>query len=186
MTTITFKNAKELAEYCVENNKLVGQVWVESNPGSEGTRTLLNFYISGSNSNQCLYTAIYGQADIGGVDYWYGTCWYDDYKGTFELVLDYCNCQFKKPEVYKVGDYIEVVESIKEVGENFYKLSDYEIGATYKIERVYDDAAGVYYVCEDMDDSIPFYCVRKVEQPIKEMTINEIQEKLGYKIKIIE
>ncbi len=178
MKTITFKSAKDLVNYCKKNNILVGQVWVETNPKGEGSRALLWFCVQ----DYDLSTHFPGQCDIDNIDYAWVDYWHETYKGSFELVIPYT--QFTKPEVYKVGDYVEVLESVKEIGSGYYDA--YEIGGKYKIEAAYDTGQGVYYACQGASYYIPFYAVKKVEAPIKEMRIEDIQKELGYKIKIIE
>jgi hypothetical protein len=179
MKTITFKSAKDLVDYCNENNIYAGQVWVESNPKGLGKKALLSFYVN----DESMITDLGKQHDIDNVDYAWHYNWDDIYRGTFELVIP--DTQFTKPEVYKVGDNIKVLGSVKEIGSAY--PDGYKIGRIYEIMAVHDNGCGVYYACQGVDYYIPFYCVKKVEAPIlKEMRIEEIQKELGYKIKIIE
>jgi hypothetical protein len=184
MNTIKFKNADKLVEYCIKNNILAGQVWVETNALGEGTRTILWFHI---NCVGEINTYILNQSNINDFDYAYMSDWHSEYKGSFELVLPFD--QFTKPEVYKVGDTVEVLENAREIG-NWKNLSHAEkrspmIGNTYKIISVDDTVYGVYYTFKyDNNYNFTFahYCVRKVEKPPKEMTLQEIEQELGYKI----
>jgi hypothetical protein len=184
MNTKIFTNADSLVEYCTENNILAGQVWVEHNPLEKGDRTLLWFYIS---SNK-IGTNIYNQHDIEGYNYSYVHTWHNIYKGSFELVLPYN--QFTKPEVYAVGDWVEVLENAKEIG-NWKNLSPEQrssmIGKCYKIDGVSDHCSGIYYTLNDRYSFIyPHYCVKKLEEQVKEMTQAQIEQELGYKVKIID
>ena len=185
MKTIKFTNADSLVEYCIENNMLAGQVYVDSNPHGVGERTLLWFDI---NSGEKLCTHIRTQYNIKGIGYTYNSDWHEDYTGSFELVLPYN--QFTKPEVYKVGDTVEVLENVREIG-NWENLSPEKrssmIGECYKIVTVYDDFEGIYYTLNNRNRFVfPHYCIKKVEQPPREMTQAQIEQELGYKINIIE
>ena len=183
MNTIKFNNADDLVQYCIENNMLAGQVYVDHNPCGEGERTLLWFYIP-ININ-IVNTNIYNQHDINGVDYAYASGWHNSYKGSFELVMPYT--QFTKPEVYAVGDWVEVLE-------NVYTITDVtgssweEEETHFKITQVIDTYHGISYrlQCDGRYDVLPHYCVKKVENPPKEMTQAQIEQELGYKINIIE
>jgi hypothetical protein len=85
MNTKKFNNADDLVKYCIENNLLAGQVWVDHNPYGGGERTLLFFYI---NHDKELSTDIYMQDEIATIDYAYArNNWHQGYVGTFELVL---------------------------------------------------------------------------------------------------
>jgi hypothetical protein len=94
--------------------------------------------------------------------------------------------------VYEVGDTVEVLENAREMG-NWKSLSYAEkripmIGNTYEIVSVADIVYGVSYELKYDDTYIfafPHYCVRKVENPPKRMTLQEIEQELGYKIKLI-
>ena len=187
MNTIKFKTADKLVEYCIDNNILAGQVWVDSNPYGDGERTLLWFSIDNDNE---LSTCISGNDRIEGVDYAYlGESWHGVYTGSFELVLPFT--QFTKPEVYKVRDTVEVLENAREIGTWKNGLPEKHkamIGNTYKIVTVYDAVCGIGYELEYEDGygiTFPHYCVKKVENPPKEMTLADIEQELGYKIKLI-
>jgi hypothetical protein len=186
MNTKKFQTADSLVEYCINNNMLAGQVWVDSNPFGDGKRTLLWFCID---TDKELSTYLGMQHKIKSVDYAYlGIRWYNEYKGSFELVIPFD--QFTKPEVYAVGDTVEVLENVREIG-NWENLSPEKrssmIGKCYKIVTVYDDFEGIYYTLNNRNRFVfPHYCIKKVEQPPKEMTQAQIEQELGYKINIIE
>lgn len=180
--TIKFKDADSLVEYCIKKNKIVGQVWVEHNPYGEGQKTLLYFVVD-TFSDLC--TSVKSQTSIKGVDYDWGGSWHDEYRGTFELVLDDCDCQHQKPEVYKVGDWVEILKTIKNVG-NWNNTNNNNIGKIVKIDEVKDDYTGVYYSLEGIGHYVSHYYLKKVEQPAKEMTIEEVEKELGYKVNIIK
>ena len=184
MNTIKFKTADKLVEYCIDNNILAGQVWVDSNPYGDGERTLLWFSIDNDNE---LSTCISGNDRIEGVDYAYlGESWHGVYTGSFELVLPFT--QFTKPELYQVGDTVEVLENVRETRDWERVQSEQRkamIGNTYKIVVVEDTICGICYELEYKDGysiTFPHYCVRKVEQPPKEMSLEDIEKELGYKI----
>ena len=190
MNTIKFNNADKLVAYCTENNLLAGQVWVDHNPYGDGERTLLWYSINLYNK---ISTNIFNQHYIKGVDkgvdYAQSSTWHNSYKGTFELVLPYN--QFTKPEVYAVGDTVEVLENVREIGNWEDVVSENKksmIGNCYEILGVNDDYSGIHYGLkyDDNDKYIfPHDCVRKVENPPREMTLEEIEKELGYKIKLI-
>ena len=186
MKTIKFTNAQELLAYCKKNNMSAGQVYVDNSPDGVGEHTLLWFFINFSDK---INTDISNQHDINGVDYAYSVNWHTDYTGSFELVLPYT--QFTKPEVYAVGDTVEVLENATEIGVWTSLTSDKRqamVGNCYKIVSVYDTVYGIYYKLEyDNSDNFyfPHYCVRKVENPLREMTLEEIEKELGYKVKLI-
>jgi hypothetical protein len=182
MNTIKFNNADDLVQYCIENNLLAGQVWVDSNSEGKGERTLLWFSINDSCE---LDTFIVNQNNINNVHYRDSTMWHEDYKGTFELVLPYT--QFTKPEVYAVGDWVEVLGNAYTIT---YANGDSwgEEENTIKIIQVIDTYHGISYrlQCNGRHDVLPHYCVRKVENPPREMTQAQIEQELGYKVRIIE
>ena len=88
MNTIKFNNADDLVQYCIENNLLAGQVYVDSNPYGDGERTLIWYSINLYNK---ISTNIFNQHYIKGVDkgvdYAQSSAWHNSYKGSFELVL---------------------------------------------------------------------------------------------------
>jgi hypothetical protein len=164
---------------------LAGQVWVDHNPYGDGERTLLYYFI---NKNGDIDTNIHNQNNIKNDGYDYVRSWYTEYKGSFELVLPYT--QFTKPEVYQVGDIVEVLENVAEIGygnpshNSLYGIIKNMIGKQNTITCVDDNIHGVFYKIDGR--SFPSYCVRRVENPIKEMTQAQIEQELGYKINIIE
>lgn len=181
MKTIKFTNADLLVEYCTTNNILAGQMWVDHNPKGNGRRTLLWFSI---NENADLDTYMITQGCINNIDYQDNYGWHNYHTGSFELVLPFD--QFTKPEVYEIGDTVEILLNIKECGK-YYLFDDEKkemIGKEYKIEHVIDNNAGVHYVI--LDCYFPHYCVKKIETPVVEMTQEQIEAKLGHKIKIIK
>jgi hypothetical protein len=187
MNTIKFNNADELVAYCIENNMLAGQVWVDHNPEKKGERTLLWFCIDCDGE---LSTYILNQLNINNVDYINASPWHTDYTGTFELVLPYN--QFTKPEVYAVGDTVEVLENAKECDDYIIWSQKHKnmLGKQLSIIAVQDHRGGICYSLVDAQGgggyNFPHYCVRKIENPIKEMTQAQIEQELGYKVKIIE
>ncbi len=178
--TKIFNNADELTQYCIDNNMLVGQIWVESNAHGGGKRTLLFFFID---TTGILNTYVHEQGSIENVDYadknhW----WYKQYKGTFELIIPFD--QFTKPEIYQVGDLVEVLENASTITYQDGHVWREE-GNTFKITQVIDTYHGVSYRldCSKDHDILPHYCVKKVE---KKMTLQEIEKELGYKVRIID
>jgi hypothetical protein len=107
--TIKFNTANELVDYCINNNILVGQVWVDSNPWGEGGRKLLWFYIA---CNGNLNTYIFKQLNIIHTNYAYCRDWYSAYEGSFELVLPYN--QVKEVTQAQIGEKNLSKEEIKE------------------------------------------------------------------------
>lgn len=182
MKTIKFKTADELVKYCTQNNIIVAQVWVDHNPYNKGERALLWFHMPDA------WITTHLNHKINDIDYSYDTEWHDEYKGSFELVLQFD--QFTKPEVYQVGDVVEVLESAKDCGtyEEWEEIRRNMVGKKYRISKTHDDRSGVSYsLYNDVEEtcySFPHYSLKKIKNPIKEMTIQEIEEKLGYKIKI--
>lgn len=163
---------------------------VEHNPKGEGTEQELWAI------NECgeLSTYLPGQDSIDGVDYTWCSHWKTDYKGTFDYLGEAelntttpkngPNC---KPEVYKAGDFVEVLESTRDCGnyEDWGREAKGMIGKTVEIKRVHDGVEGVYYwlYTEDRSDHwvFPSYAVRKVEPPDQplELTLEQIAEKFG-------
>jgi hypothetical protein len=81
-----------------------------------------------------------------------------------------------------VGDTVEVLENIVECNE--YNDRMVKVGSIYNISYVRDNSSGVAY---EIDGYVfPHYCIKKVENPPREMTQAQIEQELGYKVKIIE
>jgi hypothetical protein len=182
--TIKFNSADSLVTYCLENNLRVGQVWVDSNPYGEGEKTLLFFIIT----DNVFGTNICSQHDVKDIDYAFDAYayWHSKYKGTLELLINNCDCQNMKPEVYEVGDWVEVLPNIKEIGDydKFNSIKKEMEGKQFEITRVRDTYEGLCYTTND-SYIFPNYCLKKVDRPFKNMTLEEIEKQLGYKIALI-
>jgi hypothetical protein len=105
--------------------------------------------------------------------------------------LDTTPFQNIKPEVYEVGDTVEVLEVAREAGNYEYWSEKVEqmIGKQFCVENVCDDCDGVSY--ELGGYHFPSYAVRKVvdfaeTEPEPEPKPDEIIELNGKKYKLIE
>lgn len=97
-----------------------------------------------------------------------------------------------KPEVYKVGDMVEILENARECRRYEFwdnKKTQMIASGAFEIQGVHDDMYGISYDIYNKSESnhwvFPHYCVRKVEDSIKEMTIEQLEKELGYKIKVV-
>jgi hypothetical protein len=186
-------NATELVKL-IEQHKLPNfPAWrakVDHNPNGEGSPTWLWFGID--DDDGFLHTYFSDQDDINNVDYAWDKHWHTIYKGTFQL--DSNPFQNIKPEVYKVGDTVEVLEVARKVGNYEYWFEKVEemIGKRFCVENVCDDCDGVSYGLGGY--YFPSYAVRKVvdfadlENPESEPELkpDEIIELNGKKYKLIE
>jgi hypothetical protein len=59
-----------------------------------------------------------------------------------------------------------------------------KVGSIYSISAVYDNSSGVAYEIDGY--TFPHYCLKKVENPPTQMTLQEIEKELGYKINIVD
>ena len=183
MNTIKFDNADSLVEYCIKNNHLAGQVWVDHSPFGDGERTLVWFMIEDSKR---IHTFAQGQHSIGNIHYTYSTFWHKKYKGSYELVLPFT--QHTKPEVYEVGDWVEVLPNVKQVYDS-YGNGWSEQETIFKITQVIDYYHGISYRlnCDGDFNVLPHYCVKKVETPKKtKISKKEIAKKFGVDVANIE
>jgi hypothetical protein len=135
------------------------QIEVESNPYGEGEKQVL---WACSYRDSKLDTCLLQQHDINGIRYSYGINWKEEYKGTFTLI----DPRYQKPEVFKVGQRVKIMESARECG----YFRDWEnehldmIGKTFFITRIEDCSLGVYYVINGYN--FPHYCVMPI--PVEE------------------
>jgi hypothetical protein len=162
------------------------KIKIQSNPFGEGTPRWLWASLQ---DNTYLDTLLCNQNNIDGVDYAYRSGW-RDYEGTFDL--DTAPFQNVKPEVYKEGDVVEVLESLKQMGRFGYysemqqqKMNDM-VGKSFDITKVEDSGLGVFYVIND--SYIPHYAVRKIvdfsdleNSETREIAEDEVTVKLSRK-----
>jgi hypothetical protein len=133
---------------------------VQSNPFGEGTPQWLWSMLQ---YDDYLVTATEGQHDIDGVDYAFAERW-DEYEGKYDL--DTAPFQNIKPEVYKEGDVVEVLENVK-LSSTFHihSISDRNniknmVGHTFQISSSHDNNFGVSYKINGY--TVPHYAVRKI------------------------
>jgi hypothetical protein len=127
-----------------------------------------------------LNTCLGNQHDIDGVNYAFlGSSWEDLYEGTFDL--DTAPFQNVKPEVYQVGDTVEVLDTVK-LDAIFYNLRSTiqerikdMVGKTFKIQTTYDNDHSVFYEVNGRD--LPHYAVRKIID-FNDIEKSESQEKI--------
>ena len=193
MKTIKFDNAYDLVEYCIIMNIITGKVWVEHDPYGNGKRALLQFYIPRSD-DIVISTNVYGNKimeldndkGFSEIDHGYEMEWVNYYKGTFELVLPFD--QHTKPEVYQVGDTVEVLENVRECGDykEWNEQAQSLVSTKHKIVVVYDWENGVSYEIKN-GCILPHYCVRRVEpSKITKLSKQEIADKFGVDVTNIE
>lgn len=186
MTKTTNLTYSELLEICPRDRPF--QIRVQSNPyGKGGEQVLWAECYNWKNFN----TDLVNQGSIDGVNYACWLNWESHYKGTFDLIDPFADQQFKKPEVYQAGDYVEVLENTRECGgfEGWASEVKEMVGGIFEIIGVTDSSKGVIYAL-GVGYSFPHYCVKKVEKPEEltlEITMAQIKEKFGAKnIKIVE
>ena len=102
-------NHTEAVEYIKAQPLKAGKLKISSNPFGDGEEQTLIFYV---NEHGELSSCVEGQDDIDGVAYTNSSYWASFYKETFTPVETPCECQHKKPEVYKIGDTVEVLPNI--------------------------------------------------------------------------
>jgi hypothetical protein len=180
--TITFNDFNELLDYCKKNNLESFEIEVESNPGGEGGPQKLNAH----RRDDVISTFAKNQNYINDIDYVWDFSWHTKYKGKVKLFLPENDSQFKKPEVYKKGDIVVILESARECAD-FNKWGHKEkemIGKKSIIDFAMDNNYGVYYKINDC--FFPHYCVKKVNT--LEITFDEVAKLAGVdpsKLKII-
>lgn len=116
-----------------------------------------------------------------------------------ELIAIFTDQQFKKPEVYQVGDYVEILESVidctPDVATHWVELANEMIGKIGQIILVRDNFAGINYEVDYKINSqvkrglFPHYSVKKVKKPKEtlELTLEEIAKKFGVEnVKIVK
>lgn len=185
--TIKFNNYPDFRKYLNDNNIWAFEFWVDSNPWGEGGRQKLRAIIF---DNENISTRISGQSYINGIDYQWTDTWRTQYTGTFELVLPE-SLQHVKPEVYKQGDLVEILENARECGdfEGWVGRAKNMIGTLCEIREVRDNAYGIYYQIYTTDQSdwwwFPHYCVKKVGQKDEtvELTLEQIAQKFEVDVK---
>jgi hypothetical protein len=97
------------------------------------------------------------------------------YEGYYDLILE--DNQNTKPEVYQVGDKVEILENARECGDFHIWASEKHnmVGQLgFEINEVVDGMGGIRYWIYNFEKSgiflFPHYCVRRIEK--KEETIN--------------
>ena len=161
-------NSQQLLEKIKDSKGF--HVTVNHNPfGEGGKQTLIaETNLSEFLGTHYLSTHYLGQDDIEGIDYSYDSSWTDGtYKGTFDL--DTTPFQNIKPEVYKVGDTVKILENVRECG-NYNEWAENKketIGKIFKIFAVDDSDYGVSYGIQHpiylWFASFPAYCIQKIE-----------------------
>lgn len=111
----------------------------------------------------------------------------DRYPELFIISIDFeCHVEIEAP--FKVGDKVKCVATRAELEDIGIRIFDYhpdDVFTIKNISKVSDD----HYNLSIKDCSYIFddFMFRKVEEPkAKEMTIKEIEEKLGYSIKVVK
>jgi hypothetical protein len=99
-------------------------------------------------------------------DFEWQDSWENEYKGNFYVLTDSLPVNQTlplKPEVYKKGDTVIILESAKECGDfgTWDETKIDMIGKTYQIDTVADKYTGISYNIEDY--LFPHYCVKKIE-----------------------
>lgn len=151
----------DFQEY-LRKNMPVGKIRVDSNADGEGQEVELFYYISTYIGNEMYFSSyITNQTSVGGINYAFDKSWKYDYTGTFTLLNPYNNI---KPELYQVGDIVEVLENIKDC-KDFYDCipeKQESIGKTFKIKYVFDSHYdGICYLLEN-DYRYAHHCLKKV------------------------
>lgn len=150
----------------LQKNMPVGKIRVDSNPYNQGKQVELYYFFDHIDN---FSTYIINQDNINGVYYCFDIRWKEDYTGTFTLLNPYQNI---KPEVYEVGDTVEVLENLKDC-RNFIETSVLKnhIGDIFTITEVFDDYSGICYTL-DSNFTYPHYCLKKVNISKLKETIN--------------
>lgn len=158
----TFEKVTELFLTYRAGDSSICKIQVRSNPHGRGSPQWLWAFLQDRHS---LSTWMNNQHNIDGIDYAFiRDSWNKYYKGTFNL--DTAPLHNIKPEVYKKGDTVEVLENVTQDGcFNLYADTTKEkiknmIGKTFPIQTSYDNYGGVYY--EANKHLISHYAVRKV------------------------
>jgi hypothetical protein len=165
MLILNIQNADELVKLMEQHKLLNFPCWrirVDHNPYGEGSPTWLRACI---HSIGDLDTFFKDQDDIDGIDYEHISAWHTRYTGTFQL--DTTPFQNIKPEIYKIGDTVEVLEVVKDCWgfSNWPDAKKELVGKKHKIKLVYDTYTGIYYslsISLNHNYVFPHYAVRKV------------------------
>jgi len=194
-----FEDAGEVVKYMKARNIFRLYLWVDSNPRGEGKRTKLLFEIYNDSISSLLPENLLPEDPVG---YQFNTYWAKYYEGTFTIAegnIDYIggtvwsakygktlspteesvereeavDLRFRRPDVYEVGDLVQVMDIAREVGgfETWSKKAQDMVGNVYIITCVNDNFNGVYYNLENGEGEyrFPYYCVKKTTQ-VKEAT----------------
>ncbi len=177
----TVAEVKELLNEIAEKYP-IGKVWVDHNPNNQGEKTCLYYYIDMRGD---FSTWVQSQNNINKIDYRSGISWIDGtYKGTFTFVP--VN-EGVKPQLFEVGDLVEVCESARECGdfEDWNREKKDMIGKQYIIDKVKDDSYGIRYMISDFY-LFPHYALKKVieaPKPIKKSVTLELTDEQLQQIK---
>jgi hypothetical protein len=182
-------NSKQLLEK-IKDLTGIYSVTVAHNPDGEGEggkKTL----ISHTHKKGYLSTFNSGQHNINGVDYAFTATWTDGtYTGTFDL--DTTPFQHIKPEVYKAGDTVQILENARDCGDYCDWDDDKKsmVGKVFKIFSVYDTNEAVWYSIQPTKSAwyvnFPLYCIQKIEtipEPVEELLQVQLTEKQFSKLK---
>ena len=163
---IIFENSKEVLDYMEANNSYSLYLWVDHNPKGEGKRTKLLFEMIYNDSITSWLPENLLPEDP--VDYQFNTSWAKYYEGTFTLAEETEDLRFRRPDVYEVGDLVQVMDIAREVGgfEIWSTKAQDMVGNVYIINTVNDNSNGVYYNLKNGEGEyrFPCYCVKKKPQ----------------------
>ena len=98
-----------------------------------------------------------------------------------------CHVEVEAP--FKVGDKVKCVATKAELEEISIRYFNYHPDDVFTIKRISKWGCDDHYHLSIEGSSYVFddFMFRKVEEPkVKEMTIKEIEEKLGYSIKVVK
>jgi hypothetical protein len=173
-------NADKLVKEAPEDRPF--KIWVESNPIGEGGPQWLWAHID---HRGYLNTYLLKQNNINGVEYHSHEAWHGFYAGKFHL--DTAPFQNIKPEVYEVGDTVEVLGAARAIDDYEYKID--MIGKRFEIKAIQNYPSEVGYILNGW--YFPSYAVRKVvdfakTEPEPKPKPDEIIQLNGKKYKLIE
>lgn len=112
----------------------------------------------------------------------------DRYPELSIISIDFeCHVEVEAP--FKVGDKVKCVATKAELEEIGIHIFDYHPDDVFTVKSISKWGCDDHYNLSIKDCSYIFddFMFRKVEEPkVKEMTVKEIEEKLGYSIKVVK
>ena len=112
----------------------------------------------------------------------------DRYPELSIISIDFeCHVEVEAP--FKVGDKVKCVATKAELEDIGIHIFDYHPDDVFTIKNISKWSGDDHYHLSIEDSSYVFddFMFRKVEEPkVKEMTVKEIEEKLGYSIKVVK